>query len=355
MEDNSIGYERIVSPNVNKDSDFDDNVSSDLSFNSSSETYSHDAQLRPKDFSEYVGQKKIVENIEVMVKSARLRGNAMDHVLLSGPPGLGKTSLAMLVANELKSELQVISGPAIEKKGDIAAILTNLNPCDVLFIDEIHRMHISVEEILYSAMEDFRLDIMIGQGAAARTMQIDLVPFTLIGATTRAGLLSNPLRDRFMGHLHFDFYKSSELAIIVSNNAKKLKLELNEDAKVLIARCSRGTPRIANRILRRVRDFSLVNEVREISKIEVNAALSLMEIDNKGLDRMDRKILTVIQEYYGGGPVGIETLCATLSEDRQTIEDVYEPYLLKEGFLLRTPRGRMNSDLARKQLLDGVK
>jgi Holliday junction DNA helicase RuvB len=314
------------------------------------EEYKHEVLLRPTDFSEYVGQKKVVQNIEVMVESAKLRSAAMDHALLSGPPGLGKTSLAMIIAKALGSELHVISGPAIEKKGDLAAILTNLNPRDVLFIDEIHRMHISVEEILYSAMEDYRLDIVIGQGPAARTMQIQIAPFTLIGATTRSGLLSNPLRDRFMAHLHFDFYQHDELAKIVENNSHKLKIDLDSTALKLIAACARGTPRIANRILRRVRDFSLVKGETKISKDSVEKSLSLMEIDHFGLDRMDRKILQVIEEYYKGGPVGIETLCATLSEDRMTIEDVYEPYLLKEGFLLRTPRGREISQKSKDHL-----
>lgn len=311
-----------------------------------------EVQLRPTNFTEYIGQKKVVQNIEVMVESAKIRNQAMDHALLSGPPGLGKTSLAMIIAKELGSELHVISGPAIEKKGDLAAILTNLNKGDVLFIDEIHRVHISVEEILYSAMEDFRLDIVIGQGAAARTMQIDIAPFTLIGATTRSGLLSNPLRDRFMAHLHFDFYTHQDLGQIVANNAHKLEVGLEEDAKEMMARCSRGTPRIANRILRRVRDFSLVRGKKTICCDEVAKALELMEIDQSGLDRMDRKILSVINDYYSGGPVGIEALCATLSEDRTTIEDVYEPYLLKEGYILRTPRGRMLSDKSKEHILN---
>ena len=322
----SLNFERTVNPA--------------LSAQEKETEFQSESRLRPKDFSEYIGQRKVVQNIEVMVESAKLRDQPMDHVLLSGPPGLGKTSLAMIIKETLGTELHVISGPAIEKKGDLAAILTNLNPKDVLFIDEIHRMHVSVEEILYSAMEDYRLDIVLGQGPAARTMQIDLAPFTLVGATTRSGLLSNPLRDRFMANLHFDFYKKEELAKIIENNAKKLNIKLHTEARDLMSGCSRGTPRIANRILRRVRDFTLVRGKDEICSEEVTTALDLMDIDHLGLDRMDRKILSVINDYYGGGPVGIEALCATLSEDRSTIEDVFEPYLLKEGFILRTPRGR---------------
>ena len=305
-----------------------------------------EAQLRPQNFSEFIGQKKVVENIDLMVKSAIVRKAAMDHVLLSGPPGLGKTSLAMLIAKSLGSELHLVSGPAIEKKGDLAAVLTNLKPRDVLFIDEIHRIHISVEEILYSAMEDFRLDILIGQGASARTMQIDLAPFTLIGATTRSGLLSNPLRDRFMAHLNFEYYEPEMLAKILINNAGKMGIELSQESKMQIAQRSRGTPRIANRILRRVRDFALVNNARVVGMNEVQAALGLLDIDDLGLDSMDRRILSVMKNYYQGGPVGIDALSATLGEDKQTIEEVYEPYLLKEGLLLRTPRGRALSDKA---------
>jgi Holliday junction DNA helicase RuvB len=252
----------------------------------------------------------------------------------------------MIVAQEIGSELHMVSGPAIEKKGDLAAILTNMNPKDVLFIDEIHRMHISLEEILYSAMEDFRLDILIGEGASARTMQIDIAPFTLLGATTRAGLLSNPLRDRFQAHLNFDFYQDSELEQIVSNNSTKLGLELTGEAKSVIASRSRGTPRIANRILRRVRDFAVVAGKQTVSKQEVEKALGLLDIDSLGLDSMDRKILGVINEFYSGGPVGIDALSATLGEDKQTIEDVYEPYLLKNGLIMRTPRGRTLSERA---------
>jgi holliday junction DNA helicase RuvB len=309
-----------------------------------------EARLRPQDFSEYIGQTKVIENVDLMVKSALMRKSAMDHVLLSGPPGLGKTSLAMLISKALGSELHLVSGPAIEKKGDLAAVLTNLKSRDVLFIDEIHRMHISVEEILYSAMEDFRLDILIGQGASARTMQIDLAPFTLIGATTRSGLLSNPLRDRFMAHLNFDFYEPEMLAKILLNNARKLNVQLSEEAKIEIAQRARGTPRIANRILRRVRDFALVNNSPRVEEKEVEAALSLLDIDKLGLDSMDRKILNVMKNYYQGGPVGIDALSATLGEDKQTIEEVYEPYLLKQGLILRTPRGRVLSEKAGQHL-----
>ena len=312
-----------------------------------------EGSLRPANFAEYIGQKNIVENVKVMVRSANMRQRPMDHTLLYGPPGLGKTSLAMIVAAELKTNLHVISGPAVEKKGDLAAILTNIKNRDVVFIDEIHRMHVSIEEILYSAMEDFRLDIVIGQGATARTMKIELRPFTLMGATTRSGLLSNPMRSRFVASLHFDFYETDDLAKIIALNVKKLGLTIEERAIDCIACSSRGTPRIANRIIRRVRDFAVVQGVKNLSKEQVKKSLSMMEIDEHGLDRMDRKILQVIEEYYSGGPVGIEALCATLAEDRLTVEDVFEPYLLKEGFLLRTPRGREITDKARNCLQQG--
>jgi len=307
--------------------------------------------LRPDNFIEYIGQDKVVENIKLMVESAKIREAAMDHALLSGPPGLGKTSLAMLISKELGVNLHVVSGPALEKKGDLASLLTNLQAHDVLFIDEIHRINIAIEEILYSAMEDYKLDIVLGEGPAARTMQIDLNPFTLVGATTRAGMLSNPLRDRFVAHLHFDFYNEKDLGKIVTNNAKKMKLKLSDKARDLVSGCARGTPRVANRILRRVRDYALVEKVQsDVEESIVQKALKLMDIDRCGLDRMDRKILKVIFDYYSGGPVGIEALAATLSEDRSTLEDVFEPYLLKEGYLIRTPRGREISKKAIEHL-----
>ena len=303
--------------------------------------------FRPKDFSEYIGQKNVVDNVKIMVQSARMRGQSMDHILLYGPPGLGKTSLAVILADTLGVQTHVISGPAVEKKGDLASILTGLGSRDILFIDEIHRLNIAVEEILYSAMEDFRLDIIIGQGGpGAKTLKIDIPPFTLIGATTRSGLLSGPLRDRFLAHFHFDFYQTDELATIIANNAVRVGLTLDDKARDAMARCARGTPRIANRILRRVRDFMTVQGEKVVRPEQVHKALELMGIDRKGLDRVDRKILSIIHDFYKGGPVGIEALCATLGEDRLTIEDVYEPFLLKEGFITRTPRGRSLSQKA---------
>ena len=308
--------------------------------------------FRPQSFQEYIGQKSVVDNIEVMVMSALRRQAPLDHILFCGPPGLGKTSLAMLVASEMKAKLHVISGPALERKADLAAVLTNLSKNDVLFIDEIHRMHITIEEILYSALEDFRLDIILGQGASARTMQIGLNPFTLIGATTRAGLLSNPLRDRFHCLLNFDYYHVDELREIIDQNCEKLEISLEDQAITEVACRSRGTPRIALRLLRRIRDFAVVSStpMEKVSKELVQHALKMLRIDHQGLDSMDIRILQTIKDVYNAGPVGIEALAATLAEDKGTLEDVHEPYLLKEGYLLRTPRGRVLSDKAIKHL-----
>lgn len=308
--------------------------------------------FRPQSFLDYIGQNTVVDNVDIMIQSAKLRSEPLDHILFCGPPGLGKTSLAMLISQQMQTRLHVISGPALERKADLAAVLTNLSEKDVLFIDEIHRMPVAIEEILYSAMEDFRLDIIIGQGASARTMQVNLSPFTLIGATTRAGLLSNPLRDRFHCVLNFDYYNKEELQKIISLNSKKLNIEIEDNALTEIARRSRGTPRIALRLLRRIRDFHVVtkNECDMVTKELVVKALSVMKIDSQGLDSMDIKILQTIKEVYDSGPVGIEALSATLAEDKGTLEDVHEPYLLKEGYILRTPRGRMLSDKAVKHL-----
>lgn len=308
--------------------------------------------FRPQNFIEYVGQKNVVDNIEVMIMSALRRQAPLDHILFCGPPGLGKTSLAMLVAAQMNTKLHVISGPALERKADLAAVLTNLAANDVLFVDEIHRMHISIEEILYSALEDFRLDIILGQGASARTMQIGLNPFTLIGATTRAGLLSNPLRDRFHCLLNFDYYEVEELKKIIEINSSKLELRLDEYAITEVARRSRGTPRIALRLLRRIRDFVIVANQQDqlVSQELVKHSLKMLRIDNQGLDSLDLKIMNTMKEVYQGGPVGIEALAATLAEDKGTLEDVHEPYLLKEGYILRTPRGRVLSEKATKHL-----
>ncbi len=306
--------------------------------------------LRPKKFCEFIGQETVLENVKIMVESAKIRGEALGHILLSGPPGLGKTSLSMILANEIGAGIQVVSGPAIEKKGDLAAILTNLDDKEVLFIDEIHRLPVAIEEILYAAMEDYRLDILVGQGPMAKTLKIDLSPFTLIGATTKAGQLSKPLRDRFIGQFNFNFYDKESLKKMVSLNANKMNLDIEVSAAEKIANCSRGTPRIANRILNRVRDFSVVLNQKVVTKELLNKALKLMQLSDSGLGPMDVKILNCILHNYSGGPVGIEALSATLSEDRNSIEDVYEPFLLKEGYLLRTPRGRLISDKAKMYL-----
>ncbi len=302
--------------------------------------------LRPKFLKDYIGQEKIKENLEVFIKAAKTRKEALDHVLFYGPPGLGKTTLSEIIANEMGVNIKITSGPAIEKPGDMAAILNGLSDGDVLFVDEIHRLNRQVEEILYPAMEDFALDIIIGKGQGAKSVRLDLPKFTLIGATTRAGLLTAPLRDRF-GVIHkLEFYTIEELTTIVKRSAKVLDVEIDEEGALEIARRSRGTPRLANRILKRVRDFAQIKFDGKITKEVADYALDLLDIDKSGLDHMDRSILDTIINKFGGGPVGLDTLAAALGEDAGTLEDVYEPYLVKNGFLNRTPRGRVVSQSA---------
>ena len=300
-----------------------------------------DTALRPQTLAEFIGQKELRENLCVFVKAARARGEAMDHALFHGPPGLGKTTLSQIVAQELGVGFRATSGPVIAKAGDLAALLTNLEPRDVLFIDEIHRLAPAVEEILYPAMEDFELDLIIGEGPAARSVKIELAPFTLVGATTRSGLLTTPLRDRFGIPMRLRFYAPEELVRIVSRGAARLGFELTDEGALEIARRSRGTPRVAGRLLRRVRDFALVAEKSPVDKLIADAALGRLEVDKLGLDSQDRRYLTCMARNYGGGPVGVDTLAAALSEERDTIEDVLEPYLLQQGLIQRTPRGRM--------------
>ena len=302
--------------------------------------------LRPKTLEEYVGQEKAKSNLKVYIESAKLRGEPLDHVLLYGPPGLGKTTLSSIIANEMGVNIRTTSGPAIEKAGDLAAILTNLAPGDVLFIDEIHRLSRVAEEILYPAMEDYALDIIIGKGPSARTIHMPIPKFTLIGATTRAGQLTTPLRDRFGVLLKLELYTTEELATIVKRSAAILEIAITDDGAEAIASRSRGTPRVANRLLKRVRDFALVKGNGTISSEIANYALEALEIDRLGLDNVDRRMLEAIIKYYGGGPVGLDTLAATIGEEAITIEDVYEPYLMQIGFLSRTPRGRCVTKLA---------
>jgi Holliday junction DNA helicase RuvB len=305
--------------------------------------------LRPRSLADFVGQERVKQQLEIALEAAKARGEALDHVLLAGPPGLGKTSLAQIVRNELGVGIRQIAGPGLERK-DIAAILTSLEPRDVLFIDEIHRMSRAAEEILYPALEDFRLDIVMGQGPAARTLTLDLPPFTLVGATTRTGLLTTPLRDRFGLTFRLDLYAADELASIVRRSARILDVQLEDTAAELVAGRSRGTPRIANRILRRMRDVAEVRHEGAVTTDVAEEALALLEVDSIGLERFDRELLRCVVEKFGGGPVGLSTLAVALGEEPETIEDVYEPYLLQLGFLQRTPRGRIVTDLGREHL-----
>ena len=309
-----------------------------------------ESSLRPATLAEFVGQERVKEQLGIALDAARGRGEALDHVLLAGPPGLGKTSLAQIIRRELDVSIRQVAGPALERKGDIAAILTALEPRDVLFVDEIHRLNRAVEEILYPALEDFRLDIVVGQGPAARTLTLDLPPFTLIGATTRTGLLTTPLRDRFGLTFRLDHYTPEELAAIVRRSARILGVEIEAEAAEEIARRARGTPRIANRILRRVRDVAEVRHAGAITTAVADEALELLEIDHSGLERFDRELLAAVALKFGGGPVGLSTLAVALGEEAETIEDVYEPYLLQLGLLQRTPRGRVLTELGREQV-----
>lgn len=317
-------------------------------FNSGEEEL--ELSLRPQKLSQYIGQNKVKEVLNIFIESAKMRAQPLDHVLLSGPPGLGKTTLANIISNELGVNIRVTSGPAIERAGDLAAILTNLNENDVLFIDEIHRLNKVVEEIMYPALEDFALDIIIGKGPSARSIRLDLPKFTLIGATTRSGMLASPLRDRFGVMCNLDFYEPEDLKEIVLRSASIINIEVNEKGADEIAKRSRGTPRIANRLLKRVRDYAIVKGEGIIDLKTADEALKMLEIDEIGLDKLDRRILNTIIDFYKGGPVGLDTLAASIGEEKGTIEDVYEPYLLQIGYLNRTPRGRVVSELGYKHV-----
>ena len=304
-----------------------------------------EGSLRPQYLKDYIGQEKVKSNLKVYIEAAKQRGDALDHVLFYGPPGLGKTTMAGIIANEMGVHMKVTSGPAIEKPGEMAAILNSLQENDVLFVDEIHRLNRQVEEVLYPAMEDYAIDIMIGKGATARSIRLDLPKFTLVGATTRAGLLTAPLRDRFGVVHHLEFYTEEELQKIIIHSAAILGVEIDEEGALEMARRSRGTPRLANRLLKRVRDFAQVKYDGKITRDVAEFAMDLLEVDRYGLDQTDRLLLSTIIEKFAGGPVGLDTLAAAIGEDPGTIEDVYEPYLIKKGFLLRTPRGRAVTDL----------